>query len=74
MIIEVVDKSIKVPESISVIIDDSCNHEGATYEEVDRMEFDNDSKNYAPTGSETVLLCKCGAWLMETDEGGEWIA
>ena len=49
---------------------DWCNHDGAKIEEVTSSEFDNDSGQYAQTGTELMLVCdKCEATLV----GDEWV-
>jgi len=60
--------------TLSVWVDDFCNHAGAVDTEVSVAEWDADTHEYASTGTDTQVVCyQCDLAYFETDQGGEWL-
>lgn len=49
-----------------------CEHENAEVVEVDALEYDTDSHQYAPTGTAYETRCDdCGSWYNELNNNWE---
>lgn len=62
-------------QDLSIRVNDECNHGGAVEETLEfaKMEWDNDSHGYLPTGTEYLDTLYCHDCNSYQDVDGYWV-